>query len=101
MFRSRLPYLCIAAVLLAACSNPIRQINAYKIDIQQGNVLTQEMVAQLKPGGRMVIPVDAGAFGAVPLFGTRSPIRCRTRAGGWRPSWSMLGSIRFSCTCMG
>ena len=50
MFRSRLPYLCIAAVLLAACSNPIRQINAYKIDIQQGNVLTQEMVAQLKPG---------------------------------------------------
>ena len=25
-------------------------INAYKIDIQQGNVLTQEMVAQLKPG---------------------------------------------------
>jgi outer membrane protein assembly factor BamE len=37
-------------LLLAACSSPLNSINAYKIDIQQGNVLTQEMVAQLKPG---------------------------------------------------
>jgi outer membrane protein assembly factor BamE len=28
----------------------LAHFNAYKIDIQQGNVLTQEMVAQLKPG---------------------------------------------------
>lgn len=36
--------------LLAACSYKPSFINEYKIDIQQGNVLTQEMVAQLKPG---------------------------------------------------
>ena len=50
MFRSPLPYLCVVVALLAACSSPARYVNAYKIDIQQGNVLTQEMVAQLKPG---------------------------------------------------
>ena len=46
MFRSRLLILGTACSLLAACSS----FNAYKIDVQQGNVLTQEMVAQLKPG---------------------------------------------------
>ena len=46
MFRSRLLILGTACSLLAACNS----FNAYKIDIQQGNVLTQEMVAQLKPG---------------------------------------------------
>jgi len=35
---------------LAACSNVPRFFNEYKIDIQQGNVLSQDMVAQLKPG---------------------------------------------------
>jgi outer membrane protein assembly factor BamE len=33
-----------------ACSWVPRPIAEYKIDIQQGNVLTQDMVAQLKPG---------------------------------------------------
>jgi outer membrane protein assembly factor BamE len=50
MFRSPLLYLCTVVSLLAACSSPTSYFNAYKIDIQQGNVLTQEMVAQLKPG---------------------------------------------------
>ena len=50
MFRSPLPYFCVVVALLTACSSPARYVNAYKIDIQQGNVLTQEMVAQLKPG---------------------------------------------------
>jgi len=41
--------------LLAACSNVqvpdvTSAITPYKIDIRQGNYLTQEMVAQLKPG---------------------------------------------------
>ena len=38
--------------LLAACSswNPIDYITPHRIDIQQGNVVTQEMLAQLKPG---------------------------------------------------
>jgi outer membrane protein assembly factor BamE len=47
MFRSPLLQLCAVVLLLAACSSPLSSINAYKIDIQQGNVLTQEMVAQL------------------------------------------------------
>ncbi len=50
MFRSPLLHLCAVVSLLAACSSPASYINAYKIDVQQGNVLTQEMVAQLKPG---------------------------------------------------
>ncbi|MDR3221634.1 MAG: outer membrane protein assembly factor BamE [Candidatus Accumulibacter sp.] len=43
-----------AAVFLVfvagACSWVPRPISEYKIDIQQGNVLTQDMVAQLRPG---------------------------------------------------
>jgi outer membrane protein assembly factor BamE len=35
---------------LGACSWVPRPFTEYKIDIQQGNVLTQDMVAQLKPG---------------------------------------------------
>ena len=46
MFRSRLLILGTVCSLLAACNS----FNPYKIDVQQGNVLTQEMVAQLKPG---------------------------------------------------
>lgn len=46
MFRSRLLILAAACSLFSACGS----FNVYKIDIQQGNVLTQEMVAQLKPG---------------------------------------------------
>ena len=36
--------------VVSACTTVPRFINEYKIDIQQGNVLTQEMVSQLKPG---------------------------------------------------
>lgn len=35
---------------ITACSSVPRFVNEYKIDIQQGNVLTQDMVAQLRPG---------------------------------------------------
>ena len=35
---------------IAACTSVPRFINEYKIDIQQGNVLTQDMVSQLRPG---------------------------------------------------
>lgn len=35
---------------LAACSYKPTLVSEYKIDVQQGNVLSQEMVAQLKPG---------------------------------------------------
>ena len=52
MFRSLHRILPMLALCLAvtACSNVPRFFNEYKIDIQQGNVLSQEMVAQLKPG---------------------------------------------------
>jgi outer membrane protein assembly factor BamE len=52
MFRPNYQFLSTAALCcaLAACSNVPRFFNEYKIDIQQGNVLSQEMVAQLKPG---------------------------------------------------
>lgn len=42
----------VPAVVLtvSACSSVPRVIDEYKIDVQQGNVLTQEMVSQLRPG---------------------------------------------------
>jgi len=41
----------LIAVLLAGCSLPkIGLPRLYKITVQQGNVITQEMVDQLKPG---------------------------------------------------
>ncbi|MCU0841288.1 MAG: outer membrane protein assembly factor BamE [Thiobacillaceae bacterium] len=44
--------LIAAALLLAGCSikNPLDMLSPYKIDIQQGNQVTQEMLKQLKPG---------------------------------------------------
>ena len=36
--------------VLSACSHVPRVVSEYKIDIQQGNVLTQDMVSQLRPG---------------------------------------------------
>jgi outer membrane protein assembly factor BamE len=50
MRRSRLLLVAASTALIAACSYKPTFINEYKIDVQQGNVLTQEMVAQLKPG---------------------------------------------------
>jgi outer membrane protein assembly factor BamE len=50
MSRYQLPLVAVFCTLLAACSYKPGFINEYKIDVQQGNVLTQEMVAQLKPG---------------------------------------------------
>lgn len=40
---------CIASLSLAACSSSRFHL-VHKIDIQQGNVVTQDMVDQLKPG---------------------------------------------------
>ena len=37
------------ALLLASCSY-VPTITPYKMDVQQGNVVTQEMVSKLKPG---------------------------------------------------
>lgn len=50
MRRYRTLLLAVVCTLPAACSYKPSFINEYKIDVQQGNVLTQDMVAQLKSG---------------------------------------------------
>lgn len=43
----------MAALLLASCGSvglPLPDFKPYRIEIQQGNFLSQEMVSQLKPG---------------------------------------------------
>lgn len=40
----------LLAFSLSACSNVPRIVTEYRIDVQQGNVLTQEMASQLRPG---------------------------------------------------
>ena len=48
---ARLAFLALAAVVASGCSVPrIPGITPYKMDIQQGNFVSQDMVAQLKPG---------------------------------------------------
>lgn len=46
----RIIVVALACFGVAACSSAPRIITEYRIDVQQGNVLTQEMVAQLRPG---------------------------------------------------
>jgi outer membrane protein assembly factor BamE len=47
----RLGILLISALLISACSIPRLQFpGVYKIDIEQGNIITQEMIDQLRPG---------------------------------------------------
>lgn len=47
----RLSLLLGCAFALGACSIPSLQFpGVYKIDIQQGNIITQEMIDQLRPG---------------------------------------------------
>lgn len=51
MKRTLLP--AAAALLLSACANTpdiVSSLNPFKIDVRQGNFVSQEMVAQLKPG---------------------------------------------------
>ena len=50
---SRLPLLILSALLLAACSNTpdiASRLSPYRIDVRQGNYVSQDMVAKLKPG---------------------------------------------------
>ncbi len=47
-FRLAMTVLLLGAA--SACTTVPRIVNEYKIDIQQGNVLTQDMVSQLRPG---------------------------------------------------
>lgn len=42
--------LLLLVSLVSGCSSVPRIVTEYRIDVQQGNVLTQEMVSQLRPG---------------------------------------------------
>lgn len=48
--KSVLRALAATSILLLAGCSVTEKLTPYKIDIQQGNVVTQEMVAKLKPG---------------------------------------------------
>lgn len=51
MTSSRILITGLACLWLSACAAYVpRIVTEYRIDVQQGNVLNQEMVAQLKPG---------------------------------------------------
>ncbi|MDR2614122.1 MAG: outer membrane protein assembly factor BamE [Candidatus Accumulibacter sp.] len=50
MKTARVATAVLFALTAGACSWVPRPISEYKIDIQQGNVLTQDMVAPLRPG---------------------------------------------------
>jgi outer membrane protein assembly factor BamE len=52
---ARLILVALALSLLAACGSsrptlPLGPLKPYRIDIQQGNVVTQEMIAKVQPG---------------------------------------------------
>jgi outer membrane protein assembly factor BamE len=51
--RPSLPFLLLPSLLLAACSSTpdiTSHLSPYRIDVRQGNYVTQDMVAKLKPG---------------------------------------------------
>ena len=50
MTLSQLARTVLLLATISGCSSVPRIVNEYKIDVQQGNVLTQEMVSQLRPG---------------------------------------------------
>lgn len=45
-----IPALVLASLLVAGCTSVDRIPFIHRIDVQQGNVITQQMVDQLKPG---------------------------------------------------
>jgi outer membrane protein assembly factor BamE len=51
--RLSLSFLLLPSLLLAACSSTpdiTSRLSPYRIDVRQGNYVTQDMVAKLKPG---------------------------------------------------
>ena len=48
--RSPLLPLTLALVLLSGCSGSLSFLSAYRINVEQGNIVTPEMIEQLQPG---------------------------------------------------
>lgn len=50
---SKLVFVSLLMISLAGCggwSNPVAKLDPYRIEVQQGNLVSQEMLAKLKPG---------------------------------------------------
>lgn len=47
---TKLLLIALFPLLLAACASPTAALSPYRIEVQQGNAVTQEMLAKLKPG---------------------------------------------------
>jgi outer membrane protein assembly factor BamE len=47
---TRILAVAVVATVFSGCSSVPKLVTEYRIDVQQGNVLTQEMVSQLRPG---------------------------------------------------
>ena len=50
MLKKLLPLFIVCCTLLAGCGASVPTIKPFKMDIQQGNVVTSKMLLQLKPG---------------------------------------------------
>ena len=50
MIFSRFASAVLVATVFSGCSSVPRLVTEYRIDVQQGNVVTQEMASQLRPG---------------------------------------------------
>ena len=50
MLKKLLPLLIVCCTLLGGCGASVPTIKPFKMDIQQGNVVTSKMLLQLKPG---------------------------------------------------
>lgn len=50
MILKRIAITALFVVSISGCSSVPRIISEYRIDVQQGNVVSQEMAAQLRPG---------------------------------------------------
>lgn len=50
LLRLLLPLLIISTALISGCGSSLPTVKPFKMDIQQGNVVTSKMLLQLKPG---------------------------------------------------
>jgi outer membrane protein assembly factor BamE len=50
LFKLFAPLLIISSMLLSGCGSSLPSVKPFKMDIQQGNVVTSKMLLQLKPG---------------------------------------------------
>lgn len=50
ILRTAAPMLLLSTLFLSGCGNNFGFPGVYRIDVEQGNIVTEEMIGQLKPG---------------------------------------------------